>query len=59
MPVSSPQPQNSQAIIMVVIFIAILSVIYWRMALRVIAIIVIALSILGVVAGLHGLHYSK
>jgi len=25
----------------------------------VIAIIVIALSILGVVAGLHGLHYSK
>jgi hypothetical protein len=59
MPVPSPQPQNGQAIIMVVIFIAILSVIYWRMALRVIAIIVIALSILGVVAGLHSLHYSK
>jgi len=59
MPLSSPQPQDGQAIIIVVILIAILSVIYWRIALRVIAIIFVALSILGVVAGLHGLHYSK
>ena len=54
-----PQPQDSQAIIIVVILAAILCVIYWRMALRVLAIILIALSILGVIAGLHGLHYSK
>jgi hypothetical protein len=59
MPVSSPQPQDSQAILIVVIFIAILSVIYWRMALRLIAIAVIVLSILGAIAGLHGLHYNK
>ncbi len=59
MPLSSPQPQDSQAIIIVVILVAILSVIYWRIALRVIAIILVAVSILGVVAGLHGLHYNK
>ena len=59
MPLSSPQPQDSQAIIIVVILVAILSVIYWRVALRLIAIILVAISILGVVAGLHGLHHSK
>lgn len=59
MPVPSTQPQDSQAIIMVVVLVAILSVIYWRMALRVVAIIVIATAVLGVIASLHGLHHVK
>jgi len=59
MPVPSTQPQDNQAIIMVVILVAILCVIYWRMALRVVAIILIATTVLGVIASLHGLHYGK
>ena len=59
MPLQSPQPENSQAIIMVVILVAILCVIYWRTALRVVAVIVIATTVLGVIAGLHGMHFAK
>jgi len=59
MPLQSPQPENSQAIIMVVILVAILCVIYWRTALRVVAIIVIATTALGVIASLHGMHFAK
>ncbi len=59
MPVPSTQPEDNQAIIMVVILVAILCVIYWRMALRVVAIILIATTVLGVIASLHGLHHIK
>ena len=59
MPLQSPQPENSQAIIMVVILVAILCVIYWRTALRIVAIIVVATTVLGVIASLHGLHFAK
>jgi hypothetical protein len=58
MPVPSPQPHDNQAIVVIVLFIAALCVVYWRMALRVIAVILIALAVLGLVAGLHGLHYA-
>jgi hypothetical protein len=56
MPVPSPQPHDNQAILVIVLFIAALCVVYWRTALRVIAVILIALAVLGLVAGLHGLH---
>jgi hypothetical protein len=56
MPVPSPQPHDNQAIVVIVLFIAALCVVYWRTALRVIAVILIALAVLGLVAGLHGLH---
>jgi hypothetical protein len=58
MPVPSPQPHDNQAIVVIVLFIAALCVVYWRTALRVIAVILIALAVLGLVAGLHGLHYA-
>ncbi len=57
MPTPAPQPQDSQAIIVVVLILACLCVVYWRTALRVIAIILIAFAIYGVIAGLHGLHH--
>jgi hypothetical protein len=59
MPLQSPQPENSQAIIIVVILVAILCVIYWRTALRVVAVIVIAITVLGVIASLHGMHFAR
>jgi len=59
MPLQSPHPENSQAIIMVVILVAILCVIYWRTALRVVAVIVIATTVLGVIASLHGMHFAR
>ena len=58
MPVPSPQPQDNQAIVMFVLLLAALCVIYWRTALRMIAIILIALAVLGLIAGLHGLHHT-
>jgi ABC-type multidrug transport system fused ATPase/permease subunit len=59
MPVPPTQPGDNQAIIMVVTLVAILCVIYWRMALRVVAIILIATTVLGVIASLHGLHHIR
>jgi hypothetical protein len=57
MPVPSPQPQDSQAITVIVLFVAALCVVYWRTALRVIAIILIAFAVLGMITGFHGLHH--
>ncbi len=57
MPVPSPQPQDNQAIVMIVLFLTVLCVIYWRTALRMIAIMLIALAVLGLIAGLHSLHH--
>ena len=53
MHVPSPHPQHSQAIVAVVLFLAALCVVYWRTALRVIAVLLIALAALGVLTGLH------
>jgi hypothetical protein len=53
MPVPPSNPQDTQAAIAVLIA-ACLCVIYWRMALRVILIVVIALAIYGAVIGIHG-----
>ena len=58
MTIPSPQPQDNQAIVVVVLFLAAFCVIYWRTALRIIAIILIALAVLGFIAGLHDLHHT-
>ncbi len=57
MSIPPPQPQDSQAIVVIVLFLAALCVVYWRTALRVIAVILIALAVLGLIAGFHGLHH--
>ena len=56
MHVPAPQPQNSQAIAVIAFFVAALCVRYWRTALRLIVIAVIALAVLGLIVGLHGIH---
>lgn len=60
MPALSPQPQDNHTILVIVLFLACLCVVYWRTALRVTAIILVALAIYGVIAGLHGSdHISR
>jgi len=58
MPVQ-PQPQDTQAIAVVILIIAGLCVTYWKAALRVFAIALIALAILGTIAGLHALSIIR
>lgn len=58
MHVPAPQPQNSRAIAVIVFFAAALCVRYWRTALRLIVIAIIALAMLGLIAGLHGIHHA-
>jgi hypothetical protein len=53
MPIPPSNPQDTQAAIAVLIA-AFLCVIYWRTALRVILIVVIALAIYGAVIGIDG-----
>jgi hypothetical protein len=57
MPALSPQPQDSNAIVAIVLFLACICVIYWRFVLRVIVIILVALAIYGTFEGLHGLDH--
>jgi hypothetical protein len=54
-----PQPQDTQAIAVVILIIAGLCVAYWKVALRVFVIGLVALAILGTVAGLHTLHIIR
>lgn len=59
MPIQPPQPADSHAIVVIVLFLVGLCVVFWRVALQMIAIILIALVVLGVIAGLHGLHITR
>jgi len=43
--------------LVLVLFLACLCVIYWRTALRLIAIILVALAIYGMIAGFSGMHH--
>jgi len=55
MPVPTSNPQDTQAVIAVVIAIAAcLGAVYWRTALRVILIAAIALAVYGTVVGIDG-----
>jgi hypothetical protein len=58
MPVPANQPQDTQTAWVVIIFLACVCVVYWRAALRVIAIALVALAIYGAIVGLHGLHHA-
>jgi hypothetical protein len=51
------QPQDIQAIAVLAVLIGILCVIYWRIALRIFLIALIALAIYGAVLAVHGLHH--
>jgi hypothetical protein len=56
MPVPPSNPPNPQAAIAIVIAVAaFISVVYWRIAIRVILVAVIALAVYGAVIGLHGM----
>ncbi|MCW2893311.1 MAG: hypothetical protein JWO75_2800 [Actinomycetia bacterium] len=55
MPVPPTTPQDTQAAIAVFIAIAAgFCVAYWRIAVRLILIVVLALAVYGAVAGIHG-----
>jgi hypothetical protein len=51
------QPQDIQAIAVLAVLIGSLCVIYWRIALRIFLIALIALAIYGAVLAVHGLHH--
>jgi hypothetical protein len=52
MPVPAPQPHENEAIVVIIFFLAALCVRYWRL----VVIILIALAMLGLIAGLHSLQ---
>ena len=56
---SSPpdHPPDIQAIVILAVLIGSLCVIYWLIALRLLAIAVIALAIFGAVLVIYGLHH--
>ena len=55
MPVPPASPQDTQAAITVLAVIAAgFCVLYWRTALRVILVLVIALAVYGAIVGIHG-----
>lgn len=58
MHVPPPQPQDNQSYLVLALFLAAICVIYWRTALRLIAIILIALVVWGIIMGLHGMHHT-
>jgi ABC-type proline/glycine betaine transport system permease subunit len=53
----TPTPQDSHAALVLALFLACLCVVYWRTALRVLAIILVALTICGIVAGYSGMRH--
>jgi hypothetical protein len=55
MSVPAPQPHDNEAIVVIVLFVAAFCVRYWREALRLIVIVIIALAVLGLIASLRGL----
>jgi hypothetical protein len=55
----SPQPHDSQTIVVVAFFIACFCVVYWRTAIRVIAIVLVGLAVYGMIAGMQGLHQLR
>jgi hypothetical protein len=56
MPAIPTHPPDVQAVAVVVMAISSLCVIYWRITLRLVAIVLIALAIYGAVLVFYGLH---
>jgi hypothetical protein len=57
--IQPPQLWDNQALIVIVLIAVSFCVIYWRVAFRIIVIILIALVVLGIIAGLHGIHITR
>jgi hypothetical protein len=57
MSVPAPQSQDTDATVVLVLFVAALCVKYWAAALRLLLIVLIALAVLGLIEGLHDMHH--
>jgi hypothetical protein len=57
MPIQSPQPHDTQAIVVIVLIVAGICVRYWRTALLLFVITLVALVVLGVIAELHAVQH--
>ena len=57
MPIQPPQPQDNQAIAVIVLILAGICVRYWRTALLMLAVVIIALIVLGLIAEVHLVHH--
>jgi hypothetical protein len=55
MPITPTSPQDNSAIIVVVLLVAGFCTVYWKTALRLIAILLIALVVYGLIMSLHSL----
>jgi hypothetical protein len=53
MPVLPASPHNNDSIILVVLLVAGFCAFYWKTALRLIAVILIAIVVYGLIIGLH------
>ncbi len=58
MPATPPHPQDVATLTVVVVIVATLCVVYWRMTLRLIAIALMALAIYGAILAFSGLHHA-
>jgi hypothetical protein len=58
MPPAPGPPPDAQSIGLLIVFAAALCVIYWRIAIRLVAIAVIALTIYGAVLFVEAMHHS-
>ena len=56
MPVPAPQPQDSAAIVAIVLFVSALCARYWRTVLLMIVIAMLAFTVIGLLAGLHDMQ---
>lgn len=56
MPVPAPQPQDNAAIVAIVLFVAAVCARYWRTVLLMIAIAILAFTVIGLFAGLHDMQ---
>lgn len=48
-----PTSQDSHGLLVVILVLAAVCVIYWRLAIRLFVIVMIALAVYGAIAGLH------
>jgi hypothetical protein len=57
MPVPALQPQDSAAIVAIVLFVAAVCARYWRTVLLMIMISLLIFTVLGLIAGLHDMQH--
>jgi MFS superfamily sulfate permease-like transporter len=57
MPVPAPQPQDSAAIVAIVLFLAAVCARYWRTVILTIIIALLIFTVLGLIAGLHDMQH--